>query len=399
MKSNQKLNILFDKGISCSSIIINMSISEYISIIDDAYIKNGGLSGQRTPLKTSTAIRIRNRMIEDLEIGAILPPVVIGVIVDIETMEELSSDINNTFDKVYDEVIKTGKITIVDGIQRSTAIFEALNKGNLDKNSQIRVEFWITNSVNSIIYRMLVLNSGQIPWNIKRQLEVIFSPLIEKLQQNVQNLLLIKIDDTSKRSKAGSYQANQFVELYLNFGTRKENLDIEDALTQEFTKLDLIQVTANKNFTDMFIQLAGIFVNLDSAFSRYNGHMEDDAMNTKFKNGKSIFSSHPARVGFFVACAKNIIGIPGIEKKPEDQEKNARLLFDNLNQFITRINSMTNDELGIFLKIKDIDLVITGKRTGKVGEYERAVFLKAFECLIEYYIQLDNMYPCWRAYQ
>ena len=399
MKSNQKLNILFDKGISCSSIIINMSISEYISIIDDAYIKNGGLSGQRTPLKTSTAIRIRNRMIEDLEIGAILPPVVIGVIVDIETMEELSSDINNTFDKVYDEVIKTGKITIVDGIQRSTAIFEALNKGNLDKNSQIRVEFWITNSVNSIIYRMLVLNSGQIPWNIKRQLEVIFSPLIEKLQQNVQNLLLIKIDDTSKRSKAGSYQANQFVELYLNFGTRKENLDIEDALTQEFTKLDLIQVTANKNFTDMFIQLAGIFVNLDSAFSRYNGHMEDDAMNTKFKNGKSIFSSHPARVGFFVACAKNIIGIPGIEKKPEDQEKNARLLFDNLNQFITRINSMTNDELGIFLKIKDIDLVITGKRTGKVGKYERAVFLKAFECLIEYYIQLDNMYPCWRAYQ
>jgi len=399
VKSNQKLNILFDKGISCSSIIINMSISEYISIIDDAYIKNGGLSGQRTPLKTSTAIRIRNRMIEDLEIGAILPPVVIGVIVDIETMEELSSDINNTFDKVYDEVIKTGKITIVDGIQRSTAIFEALNKGNLDKNSQIRVEFWITNSVNSIIYRMLVLNSGQIPWNIKRQLEVIFSPLIEKLQQNVQNLLLIKIDDTSKRSKAGSYQANQFVELYLNFGTRKENLDIEDALTQEFTKLDLIQVTANKNFTDMFIQLAGIFVNLDSAFSRYNGHMEDDAMNTKFKNGKSIFSSHPARVGFFVACAKNIIGIPGIEKKPEDQEKNARLLFDNLNQFITRINSMTNDELGIFLKIKDIDLVITGKRTGKVGEYERAVFLKAFECLIEYYIQLDNMYPCWRAYQ
>ena len=399
MKSNQKLNILFDKGISCSSIIINMSISEYISIIDDAYIKNGGLSGQRTPLKTSTAIRIRNRMIEDLEIGAILPPVVIGVIVDIETMEELSSDINNTFDKVYDEVIKTGKITIVDGIQRSTAIFEALNKGNLDKNSQIRVEFWITNSVNSIIYRMLVLNSGQIPWNIKRQLEVIFSPLIEKLQQNVQNLLLIKIDDTSKRSKAGSYQANQFVELYLNFGTRKENLDIEDALTQEFTKLDLIQVTANKNFTDMFIQLAGIFVNLDSAFSRYSGHMEDDAMNTKFKNGKSIFSSHPARVGFFVACAKNIIGIPGIEKKPEDQEKNARLLFDNLNQFITRINSMTNDELGIFLKIKDIDLVITGKRTGKVGEYERAVFLKAFECLIEYYIQLDNMYPCWRAYQ
>ena len=72
------MDCLFDKRGDCMSIAFTISYPKYKELINHAYENRGGIEGQRGTLKTSTAIRIRKRMVEDITKGTILPPVVIG---------------------------------------------------------------------------------------------------------------------------------------------------------------------------------------------------------------------------------------------------------------------------------------------------------------------------------
>ena len=90
-------NIIIDKKLDCCSIMVSMKISEYLSIVDTVYAKKGGIQGQRDALKQKTAIIIRNRMINDITEGAILPPVVIGVI--LSESEYNNIEANNDFNR------------------------------------------------------------------------------------------------------------------------------------------------------------------------------------------------------------------------------------------------------------------------------------------------------------
>ena len=59
------MDLLKDEESKCCSVLTTMKIEDYLQIIEKVYKKGGGLEGQRDALKTSTAIRIRKRMIED----------------------------------------------------------------------------------------------------------------------------------------------------------------------------------------------------------------------------------------------------------------------------------------------------------------------------------------------
>src|SRR5690606_9111523 len=119
-----------------------ITVEDYLKLIEDIYKEKGGLKEQREPLKTSSAMRIRKQMVKDIKAGTILPPIVIGVIVledqfkNIPSLsnEELAVAINQSGD---------GNLTIIDGMQRTTAIIEAVEEG-LSEEKIIRVEFWIS---------------------------------------------------------------------------------------------------------------------------------------------------------------------------------------------------------------------------------------------------------------
>jgi hypothetical protein len=51
-------------------------------------------------------------------------------------------------------------------MQRTAALFEAIEADKAVLDRQMRVEFWLTRSVRTMIYRMLVLNTGQVPWTL-----------------------------------------------------------------------------------------------------------------------------------------------------------------------------------------------------------------------------------------
>ena len=400
------LDHIKDNRVNCYSVMFRVTISDYLSFIAGVYMKKGGIEGQRSPLKTKSAQRIRKRLIEDLNRGTVIPPIVLGVKLDDSTFESLSEDIEQKLSAIF-STLNTGgqvpvinveeQVSIIDGMQRTTALIEASKSNDFKGDRFIRLELWIAKLTNSLIYRMLVLNSGQIPWNLKRQLEVVFSQLKKELEHKITGLELFTSEEENSRSKAGQYQASQFIELFILFGTKRISIDIQEELAEEFARLDIIETSGNKYFMEIFYGVSKLLVQLDLSFSKVITN-NDGIELTKFKTGKHIFSSQPARAGFFVAAAQDIFGLPGIEFSEDEQKRNFDILMSKTEAYISKIESLNPEQLYDIIDLPTLDEQIN-IRASKVGEFERNFFLKSFKTFIELSKNgsLDKLTPCWRS--
>lgn len=397
------VNILKDNRVGCYSAIINMQVENYIELVKDAYkSRGGGLEGQREALKTKTAIRIRERMKEDIIKGAILPPIVIGMVLPHDKINIISNLNQNDSKKLIEIIHSVSKdnVSIIDGMQRTTAILDALDHNSDVLSRTLRVEFWLASNINSLIYRMLILNTGQVPWNLRRQIEVVFNSMIEEIKVKVPSINLIELGQNRIRSQAGDFQADQLVELFLVFGARKEKIDTKERLADEFTRLDFVEATSENEFINIFygvLDLLGVF---DTAIFNYKlQEIEDDEepIERKFTKGKDLLNSQTARVGFVTSLAIEILGRPGVERTNEQQLKKWEYINNKFRKLIHKVSDMNETELGDFLDLMTLNQSIA-RKSGKIGDFEREFFTKAFKVLIEEDFELASLTPCWRGY-
>ena len=382
-----------------------MSIENYLELVAAAYKNRGGLDHQREALKTTTAKRIRARMVSDIINGAVLPPIVIGAVVDKDELAQVNQQaIEKTLSLVSEHY--AGQLSIIDGMQRTTAIIEALKASEEKiKDRTLRVEFWISDSTESLIYRMLVLNTGQVPWNLSRQLQVVYSPLIEEIRRSVKFERILDVNKGERRTKAGEYGPDNLAELYIAFGLRKTDIDAQETLADEFSRLDMTEALASHQYRDFFYPSVQMMVDLDQAFSRFDVEIEaavknDGAQkNLGVRKGRSIFDSKPARIGFIVAVATTVLGRVGM-KKDEDAEASAERLNSirtGVDALLKKLNAMNYDELINFLKLEMLSERLSGQKRAAVGRHERAFFDTAFRVLIDEVFAVPSMEPCWRA--
>lgn len=388
---------LVDERVNCYSILMTIKIEDYLDFIQDVYKNKGSIEGQRSPLKTKSAQRIRRRLIDDLIKGTVIPPIVLGVKLTDENFQDLIDNIPEKSLTLFDRINTEDQVSIIDGMQRTTALFEALQFPKFEKNRLIRLELWVAKSTNSLIYRMLVLNSGQIPWNIKRQLEVVFSQLKTELETNISGLELFTSDDPSRRVTSGQYQASQFIELFMLFGAKRTNIDLQEELAEEFARLDIIETSGNEKFMQIFYGVSQLLVNLDNVFNSLNTNSTEIELN-KFKIGRDIFSSQPARAGFIVAMSQEIFGLPGIELTEEKQFEKFNIVKEKFDQFFDNVKDYDQEKLFDLIDLPTLDEQINIK-TSKVGEFERNFFLKSFKTMIDLAKNdsLTSFTPSWRS--
>lgn len=385
---------LSDDRTVCWSVLTTMAAREYLEIVELAHRNRGGIEGQRDVLKTTTAKRIRDRMVSDIKLGAVLPPVVLGAVVDDELFNEYPlADIPSPMDLIPKGTIEN--VAIIDGMQRTSALLEAAGQNPDVLERKIRVEFWLTRTVRALIYRMLVLNTGQVPWTISRQLTVIYAPLIAEVRANVPEIeRLFGPDKAGRRVGPAQFQSNVLVELYLAFSLRKTTVDTKETLSEEFSRLDFVQNLSTLTFQDQFYTALGILAELDKAFSKYDpgpGGPE------RYARGRSVFDSQPARIGFITSLAQHVLGRPGLDRETEERTKRIDAVKQASKRLIDRLKENTPEEVGEFLKL-DVLRETLDRRTGQVGRFERAVFFDAFKVLIEENFELRDMEPCWRAH-
>ncbi|WP_157163719.1 hypothetical protein [Pseudomonas syringae] len=385
------MNLIHDRRTDCHSVLENMTIGSYLDLVRDAHSQRGGISGQREVLKTTTAKRIRERMISDIRAGAVLPPVVIGVVVDESLIEEISSGkLSNP--ESFLESLKKFDLTIIDGMQRTAALFDACEIDLNISSREMRVEFWVAHSVRSLVYRMLVLNTGQVPWTLARQLSVVYAPLLEEVRLKVGNIeRIFSPDKPGRRVASAQFSSDALVELYLAFSLRKSNVDTKETLSEEFSRLDFVDNLADIGFQEHFYNTLSILVEFDKAFDRY-----DNGNNGRFSRGKEVFGSQPARIGFMVATAQYVLGRPGLDRSIEDRSTRMAKVREGAEKLASRLNGMPVVDIGNFLKL-DVLSEVLDRKVGQVGRYERGVFVEAFKVLIEDNFEIPNMEPCWRA--
>jgi hypothetical protein len=309
--------ILEDRRTNCLSCIYTSTINEYLGLVDSVYAQRGGLAGQRAPLKTKTGVRIRNRMVSDIKAGAILPPMVIGAVItpkQFNIAKEIKSDDEM---KKFIAEIDPEDLSIIDGMQRTTAILEA-NKDGLIANNPIRVEIWFSSNIDELIYRMLVLNTGQVPWDMKRQLETIYKPILTEIEREVPNVNILLLDKKERRTRKGpgQYISGRLVEYFLAFSSRKTDVDIKERVAEDFARMDATEATASKAFLPRFTGSLKSMAQLDQAFSRFSNTTDtnedgdkSESGKDRFESGKDIFASAPAGMGFIAAASVYILAL------------------------------------------------------------------------------------------
>jgi hypothetical protein len=386
-----QMDWLQDHRTDCFSALLKMTTGKYLDLVKEAHEQRGGISGQRDVLKTTTAKRIRERMISDIRKGAVLPPVVIGVVLDKNKDESLGSA--NPMDaETFLGRISRKELSIIDGMQRTASLMEAAAIDSDVLAREMRVEFWVAHSVRSLVYRMLVLNTGQVPWTLARQLSVVYAPLLKEIKKNVANLdRMFTPDKPGRRVAGGQFSSDSLVELYLAFSLRKTNVDTRESLSEEFSRLDFVDNLSDDAFQSNFYSTLSLLVDLDIAFDRY-----DPATSSRLSRGKDIFGSQPARIGFVVAVAQNVVGRPGLERTPGERRTRMASITKNAGALKTKLSKSDPAGLGEFLKL-DVLSEILDKKVGQVGRYERAVYNEAFKVLIDEGFDVPNMEPCWRA--
>lgn len=397
------ISVIKDNRSECYSIMGLTNIEEYINYVKSVYENRGGISGQRDALKSSSAIKIRKRMIKDIGRGTVLPPIVIGLLLPNEAFDKISEvvEIGNTLSAEFVSSlvgnVSVENISLIDGMQRTSAIIESLTVDNSIAENKIRIEFWAVRNINNLIYRMLILNTGQVPWNVRRQLEVLFSPIKETIRTRIPSATIYSIDDERRRSASSQFQGNDIIEMFLAFGSRKEKIELKERIAEEFTRLDFIETSDKNNLMDYFIRCFDMLNNLDAELGKIKDESEYDGKKPKFFNGYDLFSSQPARIGFMVALATKILGRPGTDKDANLQDASLIKIESNFKALIGKINSIEDKELPEFLSFNVLNEIID-KPSSKVGDFERTFFKEAFTALIEQNFQIDNFESCWRAY-
>ena len=292
--------------------------------------------------------------------------------------------------------VEPDRISIIDGMQRTTALLEAIKNKPAISDEPLRVEFWISNNLNSLIYRMLVLNTGQVPWEVGRQLETVYSQLLNIIKSELGNQAEIFLrDDGRRRSEAGQYQASSIIRLYLAFSSRRAEFDLKDKVAEDFARLDAIEASSHTDFLELFIRALRLVVGLDRAFSKSpkSPRTEPDV---RISDGGELFQSFPALVGFFVAVAIRLFDEPGFDVDWDGASGRANEIEAALSPLIEKLNGSTPEEVDEFLQLSLLNARLT-QRSGQVGRFERDLFVRAFRSLIENAARLKDMTPCWRA--
>ena len=371
-----------DEKRKCISLVTKMTLEEYRELTYDAFANtqnNGNLDGQRGVIKKSAAAnRIKKRMQEDFVNGAIFPQVVIGIEGELAIYEKLEPG-----QELSTAYFVKDKVSIIDGMQRSYIYF---NNYEGNERRTIRVEFWIAEDGIQLLYRMLVLNTGQTPWNTRRQVEVVFGNLLSKIEETIQKnyvemadkIQFIGVDDQKRRTKAGVYPKNSIVELYLGFSTRSVKTNVSDDLAEEYQRFDMMEsIEHNENF-DLFvfslIQMAKMDISLEKNVPQISG-------TGQFLLGKDIFGSAPVRIAFVVACSEFIMGKMGIERSIEDKEEKKILLEQRIELVLNKFEeNAENAEFYCFDLLNDICSNLSKARFGdEMRKLFRDIFAEIFK--------------------
>lgn len=304
-----------------------------------------------------------SRLKSDFKNGALLPGITLAIeFSKVDKYLELIE--GNKFDEITSMLISKEEIYILDGLQRTYIINDIIDEGGkINEEQKLLLEIWFEKEINHLIYRLIVLNSGQKPMSMRHQVELLFMTLKNSLTKDIDGLELYLEKDGQIRSRPKKFAFDRIVNAYYSFLTKSPETDRDNLVVKKLNEDDILSSTEtelNDNYTS-FKKYLNKYCELDSELFRvYNGSSE-------LSNFKNWFSEENTMKAFFAAVSKFKI----------DEKREARM-DSALDKLLKSLKGETaHNDIIDFKQFNDIKSGIDSKKSN-VGVALRKTIMDGF---------------------
>jgi len=383
-----------DKKIKAKCLLIDIDIRKYIELIKDNL---ESLDIQRGKI-ISRKRDVYKRLIKDLTEGTIMPPISLTL----SEKSDLQNKIKDIFElreieKLINKEIKDGDLFILDGLQRTYCILNAIddlkesNKKETFLNTRIRAELWYNITYTALLYKMLVLNTGQVKMSMKHQIEILNISLKEKISGIASKKEISVKFSTYKDSQPSkdiyNYRFSNIVEAFTSFITRNPIVDKTNEVVKELERMKFVEDHAQleilsqesevQEFTELLITLD------DALWDKYKQPItfEDESgqeTEMPWTSRNDIINSPAVLSGIFASFGESF----KLRKGKYNERK--RKFFQVLK---------TDEEDPLELEIMSKILQDEKKRSTKFGETTRNFFYNALK---EFFRGEDDFKEIWQ---
>lgn len=274
-------------------IYAQIEIAEYLALVGANFDK---FSIQRRREKHPAYARMK----EDIRRGALLPTITLAASPLIA--KELKNLCNSgQLELLRDRLSAAGGVNILDGLQRTYILHDLASEGHefLELQS-VHLEIRIEESLNNLIYRIIVLNAGQKPMSMRHQIEVLFSAFKPTLEQEIPNLDLFTEIDNERRTRSRKYALSIMATAYHAFLVKSPEVEKQNIVAQKISEESVLaqdEDTLGADFT-LFKKYLLSYVSLDDEICRiYDGSLAE------IPSGAAWFGSENVMNSFFAALA------------------------------------------------------------------------------------------------
>lgn len=214
-------SILEDKKVSAKSVLIELSIRDYLELAKQIYRKN---NFQRKRVRSSRTVY--SLLKADMLQGCVIPPIVLAYTRPAGTLE---ASLEHALRTDGDHFV------LLDGLQRSLTLMEveAETAGQPEVQEEfldrpMRCEIYEGINKIGILYRMLTLNTGQTPMSVRHQIEIMYQ---DYLDIEIEGITLIREADARRARQPNCYNFRDVIEGLNSYLERSESpLDRGDIL-------------------------------------------------------------------------------------------------------------------------------------------------------------------------
>lgn len=279
-----------------------ISINEYFDFVGENYNK---FQLQRK----KEVHRGYKRLKDDLKNGALIPGITLAVepskashiIPIIESRENA---------KIIDAIKKLNdNIYILDGLQRSHKIKELLDSGvKFNPDQKLLLEIWIEPEISNLVYRLIVLNSGQKPMSMRHQIELLFTTMRITLMNEIEGLEILVENEEDKRTRALQFPFERLVTAYYSFLTKSPEVDKSSIVSQKLVEEKVMDGSEEflsesfKSFKDYLVKYCTLDKELFRIYEKgefknfRNWLAEPNTINSFFSSVGKLNESRPERI-------------------------------------------------------------------------------------------------------
>lgn len=332
---------LKDKKIDANSWMTTMKIVDYLDMIK---LKE---NPYQRPLQQ---LSFYKKLINDLLNDGVMPAI--------------SVVYNSNIDPSNFQLSKDNKFKIIDGLQRTNCLFACLNQ--LDKssegfliqdkqtflNKEIYVEIWENIDLKSILYKMVVLNTGQKKMDYAHQLEILSESLEIELKKNH-----IDYEKSESKNKKNKFLLSDITAGLVSYINRAPISGKKNAAEFLFNKLDI----ENNNDKDMqLIDSNQTYETIIWALTTFSKILDDN-----YSKDKNPLLQYDVFLIAFMAALGCV----------NEKANTSQQIKEIVNEKITFLETISQENDILML---DEYLVYASKFTSGIGDKRRKIIFETF---------------------